>query len=129
MKHKIIITGPTQREYAMKVIKCLPNEPVHEVTVKEHKKLRSLDANSKLWAMLTEVSGSVVWHGQKLSKEEWKDIFTAALKRQKVVPGLDNGFVVLGAHTSKMSVAEFSEMIELITAFGTQQGVKFRVIE
>lgn len=78
-----------------------------------------------MWAMLTEVSRQVIWHGQKLSKEEWKDVFTAAQKRQKVVPGIDGGFVVLGSSTSKMTKAEMSELIELMTAFGAQQGVKF----
>ncbi len=86
---------------------------------------RSSEQNRRMWAMLTEVSQQVVWHGQKLSKEEWKDVFTAALKRQKVVPGIDGGFVVLGSSTSKMTVEEMSSLIELVTAFGTQQGVEF----
>jgi hypothetical protein len=51
---------------------------------------------------------------------------TAALKKQKVVPGIEGGFVVIGARTSKMTVPEMTELIELSTAFGTQQGVKFR---
>jgi hypothetical protein len=42
------------------------------------------------------------------------------------VPGIEGGFVVIGAHTSKMTVPEMTELIELSTAFGTQQGVKFR---
>ena len=66
----------------------------------------------------------MVW--SKLHKEEWKDVLTAALKRQKVVPGIDGGFVIIGARTSKMTVAEMTELIELSTAFGTEQGVKFR---
>jgi len=36
---------------------------------------------------------------------------------------------VIGARTSKMTVAEMNELIELATAFGTQQGVKFRAFE
>jgi cobyric acid synthase len=68
----------------------------------------------------------VVWYGVKLTKDEWKDVLTAALKKQKVVPGIEGGFVVLGARTSKMTVPEMTELIELSTAFGTQQGVKFR---
>ena len=86
---------------------------------------RSGEQNRRMWAMLTEVSRQVIWHGQKLAKEEWKDVFTAALKRQKVVPGIDGGFVVLGSSTSKMSVEEMSALMELMMAFGVQQGVKF----
>lgn len=86
---------------------------------------RSLDQNALLWAVLTDVSRQVEWHGQRLTKENWKDIFTAALKRQQVVPGIDGGFVVLGTSTSRMSKQEFSELIELIYAFGAEHGVEW----
>lgn len=86
---------------------------------------RSTEQNARMWAMLTEVSNQVVWHGRKLTTEEWKHVFTASLKRQDVVPGLDGGFVVLGQSTSKMGVREMGELMELISAFGAQQGVKF----
>lgn len=86
---------------------------------------RSLSQNARMWAMLGEVSRQVDWHGQRLAPEEWKDVCTAALNRQKVVPGIDGGFVVLGSSTRKMSKAEMSELIEFVQAFGAQQGVKF----
>lgn len=92
-------------------------------------KLRSYEQNRRMWAMLTDVSQQVIWHGQRLSKEEWKDVFTAGLKRQKVVPGIDGGFVVLGSSTSRMSVAEMGELMELMEAFGAQQGVRFTAKE
>lgn len=86
---------------------------------------RTVDQNRLLWAVLTDVSRQVEWHGQRLTKENWKDIFTAALKRQQVVPGIDGGFVVLGTSTSRMSKQEFSELIELIYAFGAEHGVEW----
>ena len=58
-----------------------------------------------------------------------EDVLTAALKKQKIVPGIEGGFVVIGARTSKMTVAEMNEVIELSTMFGAQQGVKFRALE
>lgn len=93
------------------------------MTVREE--TRSLEQNAKLWAMLGEISEQVEWYGQKLSPEDWKHILTASLKKQRAVPGIDGGFVVLGQSTSKMSVAEMSELIELMHAFGAQQNVKF----
>lgn len=93
------------------------------VTIQEP--TRNLEQNSRLWASLSEVSRQVDWHGNKLTPEEWKDVFTAALKRQKVVPGIDGGFVVIGARTSKMGKREFSELLELVYAFGAQHGVQF----
>jgi len=87
---------------------------------------RTIDQNSKLWAMLTEVSRQVKWHGLTLSSEDWKHIFSSAIHRQRSVPNIDgSGFVVLGKSTSKMSVGELSEMIELIHAFGAEHNVNF----
>ena len=86
---------------------------------------RTIQQNDLMWALLTEISNQVVWHGQKLTPENWKDVLTAALKRQSVVPGIDGGFVVLGQRTSKMSVKELNEVIELAYAFGAQNGVVF----
>jgi hypothetical protein len=88
--------------------------------------MRSLEQNRMMWANLEDIAQQVTWYGVKLTKEEWKDVLTAALKKQKVVPGIEGGFVVIGARTSKMTVPEMTELIELSTAFGTQQGVKFR---
>jgi hypothetical protein len=87
---------------------------------------RSTEQNAKLWAMLNEVAEQVEWYGQRLTPEEWKHVFTASLKKQRVVPGLDGGFVVLGLSTSRMSKAELSELLELILAFGAQRGVEFK---
>ena len=82
-----------------------------------------------MWANLEDIAQQVVWYGQKLDKQEWKDVLTAGLKKHKIVPGIEGGFVVIGARTSKMSIAEMNELIELAVMFGTQQGVKFRALE
>lgn len=86
---------------------------------------RTLPQNAQLWALLDEISAQVEWYGEKLSSEEWKDITTAALKKQRVVPGIDGGVVVIGAHTSQMSIEELSDLIELIRAFGSERNVKW----
>jgi hypothetical protein len=90
---------------------------------------RSLEQNARLWAMLAEISAQVDWYGQKLTSEEWKDVFSASMKRAKVVPGLDGGFVVCGQSTSKMTRAEMSEMQTLMEAFGAEKGVRFSAME
>jgi len=90
---------------------------------------RSLPQNARLWAMLTEISEQVEWYGRRLTPENWKHVFSAALKKQDVVPGLDGGFVVLGQSTSKMTVAEMSDLQTLMEAFGAEKGVKFSAKE
>lgn len=88
---------------------------------------RTLEQNAKLWAMLTDVSEQVNWHGQRLTPEDWKHVFSAALNQQRVVPNIDStGFVVLGQSTSKMTVRQMADMIELINAFGAEHGVRFK---
>lgn len=87
---------------------------------------RSLPQNDKLWACLTDVALQVEWYGQKLSPGDWKDMFTASLRKARVVPGLDPGsFVLLGLHTSDMSKDEMGNLLELIMAFGAERGVTF----
>lgn len=109
----------TARQLAINAIKVAPAGYIVRIA----EETRSLDQNAKLWPMLGDVSRQVDWYGQKLTDEEWKDVFSAALKKQKVVPGLDGGFVVCGQRTSVMSKREFSDLVELIYAFGAQHGV------
>lgn len=97
----------------------------HVLVVSVKPETRSDAANRRMWAMLTEISEQVLWHGQKLSPEEFKHIFSAALERQKVVPGLEGGFVVLGQSTSKMTKAEISDLMALMEAFGAERNVRF----
>ena len=97
----------------------------HRLVLEVKPEKRSDAQNRRMWAMLQDISTQVDWHGQRLTKEEWKDVFTAALKRQKVVPGLDGGFVVLGQRTSRMGKAEMAELQTLMEAFGAEHEVAF----
>lgn len=126
MKAKVKIIGEVQRSHAIELLKAIPLDPIHKITIEEYKETRRLLQNDKMWCMLTDISEQVVWYSQKLTPAEWKDVFTAAMKKLKVVPGIDGGFVVIGGHTSKMTVAEMSEMIEFMYAFGAQHNVVWK---
>ena len=89
------------------------------------KPCRSLEQNSRMWAMLADISKQVDWYGEKLTSEDWKDVFTASLRKAKVVPGLDGGFVVLGLRTSAMTKHEMTNLLELMGAFAAEKGVTF----
>ena len=121
-KQYFVLAHKTARDNAVKAVINAPDGVV--VEIKE--KTRSLEQNSLLWALMTDVSKQVIWHGRKLSPESWKHIFSSSLHKQDVVPNLDNdGFVVIGKSTSKMGKMEFSDMCELIYSFGAHQGVKW----
>jgi hypothetical protein len=93
------------------------------LTIEEQK--RSTEQNALLWSVLSDLAKQVQWHGEKLTKEEYKDLLTAGLKKQRAIPGIDGGFVVLGSSTSKMTKPEMSELITLAHAFGDERGVKW----
>lgn len=90
---------------------------------------RTLAQNKKIHAMCTDVALQVEWNGAKRTVDDWKDIFTAALKSANsgldVVPGINGGFVLLGLHTSQLNVSDAADLITLIEAFGAERGVKW----
>lgn len=118
----VIIKSPADRNL---IAKWAAN--VAEGTIVEFKSARrSPDQNALLWARLGEISRGVVWYGQKLSAEDWKDVMTASLRKARVVPGLDAGsFVPLGMRTSDMTKDEMTALLDLIDAFAAEQGVTF----
>ena len=120
-KQTIFLAGHIQKQYAKQCIDAAPADYVVEI----RKKTRSIIQNSRLWAMLGDISKQVDWYGKKLSPESWKHVFSSALKKQEVVPGLNGDFVVLGQSTSRMTVSEMRDMQELMSAFGDERGVKW----
>jgi hypothetical protein len=122
MKQLYKLVNQDVRRRCWEAIKAAPEG--HVVTIAEP--TRSLDANAALWAFLSDISAQVEWYGKKLTPEDWKNVFSASLRKLEVVPNLDgSGFVALGQSTSKMTKREFSDLLELIQAFGAERGVKF----
>lgn len=121
MRRTFHLVHKQARQRALEALQDAPDGYV--VTI--HEPTRNLEQNAALWAALSDISKQVEWYGQRLTPDEWKDVFTASLKRQKVVPGLDGGFVVCGLSTSKMCKSEFSQLLDLAYAFGAEKEVKF----
>jgi hypothetical protein len=118
-----VLSHEVARSRAVEAVKNAPAGSIVQIKPPT----RSLESNAAMWAMLTDISNQVVWHGRKLDQASWKNVFSAALKRQDVVPNLDGtGFVVLGLSTSSMSKQEMSDLLELIQAFGAEHGVTFK---
>ncbi len=87
---------------------------------------RTLDQNARMWAMLGDIAKQVRWHGQTLTAEDWKCMFTASLRRQRAVPNIEgSGFVVLGDSTRRMTVRELSDLMELMSVFGSEREVEW----
>ena len=102
-------------------------EPELEVAIGQviKKNRRSIGQNALMWSLLGDISRQVEWHGEKMTKKDWKWVFTAAIRRQRMVPGIDGGIVFLGEPTSGMSKQEMSDLIELLYSFGAEHGVEW----
>lgn len=96
---------------------------------------RSQAQNRLMWPILTAFSEQLEWpingHMVKMAPEDWKDVLTAAFKRETVrlAMGLDGGVVMLGQRTSKFTKAEFSEWTEFLYATAAARGVKLPAME
>jgi len=86
---------------------------------------RSLPQNSKIWAIFTDMEKQLSWHGQKMSKDDWKDLLCHEWKAQKLVPAISGGFCILNARTSKASKKEIGDLIEISYAFGSSHRIKW----
>ena len=98
--------------------------------ISDYKELRNQEQNDKMWAMLRDISRQVEWAGKLRDEYAWKDLLTAALKvvqneSLEIVPGLEGGVVVLGLHTSKMSMKDMSDLIEYMYVFGANNNVEW----
>lgn len=99
------------------------------VTIKE--KDRSGDQNMALHAMLSDISRQVEHYGKKFNVEVWKRLCTAAWLREEgeqaqLIPALDGqGFDLVFARTSKLSVKQCASLITWVEAYGSQAGVRW----
>ena len=109
----------------LKIVKYVNAAPIGtRIELKASK--RTLDQNSKLWAMLSDVADQLPWHGKRITADDYKLIFLDGLKGEiRTVPNLDgNGFVSL-RRSSDLSKGEMGDLIDLIAAFGAEHGVQF----
>lgn len=92
---------------------------------------RSLDQNSRFWAMLTDVAVQGRINGRRFNTEQWKLMFLHAYSEErgveiKYLPALNRaGMVPCGRSSSDLSVGEMSELMDFISAWGAENNIKF----
>ena len=131
LKKTFVMAHAVARAHALQAVEDAPEGYV--ITVSEP--TRNLEQNAAQWPILQAfadqlqwpVNGSMEW----LTPEEWKDILTAAFKREtvRVAMGLDGGMVMLGARTSKFSKWQFSEWLDFLNATASARGVELDYLE
>ena len=99
------------------------------VEIKESQRTHA--QNRKFWSMLNDLSHQVMWHGRRLTEEQWKYIILDALRRERkqereLVPSLDGqGWVIIGRSSADLSVEEMGDCVTIMQMFGANHGVKF----
>ncbi|KIP33646.1 recombination protein NinB, partial [Haemophilus influenzae] len=91
---------------------------------------RSLEQNSKLHALLSDISKQCEFNGKKRDIDTWKMIMVSAHKiatggQAEMVIGLEGEVINLRESTAQMSVKRLASLIEYITSWGVQNGVRF----
>ena len=90
----------------------------------------------KFWALLGDISAQVQWpvNGEPtlMHKDDWRLVFCAAYaKENRIAAGIEGGHVVLGLRLRDLfkglddetAKRQASELIELVTAFGSRYSV------
>lgn len=123
---KFYIINDQVRSNAIEAIKAIMFD--NNMVVEIKKRTRTLDQNSKMWSMLTELECQVpIYHGINMTKEMYKDLFTGSLKGCQFVPAVGGyGMVGIGGSSSKLTTTEMADLITLIEMFGAENNVKFK---
>ena len=119
MSQVVHLRGEYQRNLAKSLIDKAPDNAVVKISPER----RSDDQNAKMWAMLSDVSRAKP-EGRRHIPEIWKCIFMAACGHEVAFEqGLDGRPFPIGFHSSKLTKAQMSDLIEMIYSYGAQHGV------
>lgn len=110
------------------VAQALQAERRYVLTVKPE--TRTLVANSRLHAMLTDVSRQAEYLGKKRDVDFWKGLMVsgwqiATNQKPEIVPGLEGEFINIRESTASMSGRKIFGVMEYLEAWGAQNGVRF----
>lgn len=119
--HLVTLGSAANREYAKRLIDAAPIDAVAVIKPGT----RTLDQNSKLWAMLSDVSRAKP-EGRKHGPEVWKALFMQACGHAvQFVNGLDGLPFPAGFRSSRLTKGQMSDLIEFIYAYGAEHGVEW----
>ena len=122
-----VLVHDKARQNAIQAIATAPDG----YKVKLSEPSRTLDQNAAMWPVLTAFENQVEWpvNGvmQFISDWEWKDLLTAAYRREvpRLAAAWDGaGVIMLGQRTRKFSKTDFSEWLEFLHACAAMKEVE-----
>lgn len=121
----IIIRTAADRQRAIRWVSQMPFGGVVEFKDKK----RSTEQNAALWSLLTQITRQrPVHNGVNMSAVLWKAVFMQALGVELVMlPNLDgSGLFPFGHRSSKLTVPQMADLIELILAWSAGEGLSIQ---
>jgi len=118
----VYIRGNYQRNLAKRLIDLAPLNAVVKIKTGG----RSNDQNSKMWAMLNDISRSNPLDRVETPKT-WKFIMMSALQMEVPEPkmGIFGEKIFIGYSSSELTKEQMSELIEYMYWFGSTNNVKW----
>ena len=122
MGQTVILVGDSQRSFAKQLIDKAPKNAV--VSIKEA--TRSNEQSAKMYAMLSDISRAKP-DGRRWTPDTWKAAFMNSTGHQvQFCEGLDDsGPFPLGFRSSRLTVKQMSDLIEVIFEYGSRHGVRW----
>ena len=129
-KQTFFLRNEQVRSNCQSFIQDLPTDDKKPLVVKIQPITRSLEQNSKLHALLSDISKQCEFNGKKRDIDTWKMIMVSAHKiatggQAEMLIGLEGEVINLRESTAQMSVKRLASLIEYITSWGVQNGVRF----
>jgi hypothetical protein len=124
---RLYIVSPTNKPHICQQIQSLE--------VGDHVRVgppdRLLVQNSRFHAMCGDVAKQAKYMGRTLKLAQWKVLFISGHMIETgegadVVPGLTGEFVNLRESSAEMSIARMASLIDYVSAWGAQNGIRFR---
>jgi hypothetical protein len=114
------LIGPSQRDYAKRVVDQAPDGYVMKVAAETRRDAQ----NRRLWPMLADIQRQVPGMAE-YSADDIKLRFLNALGvEMRFLPALEGqGAFPVGLRSSTLTVDQFSGLIELLFQFGAKHGV------
>ena len=119
MTQTVRLVGLEQRALACELIRRAPAGSAVKISGPK----RTDDQNAKLWAMISDVSRAKP-EGRVHTPEVWKALFMSACGHSvRFEMGLDNRPFPVGFSSSRLTKAEFADLITTVQEYGDRHGV------
>ena len=119
------LTGEVAKKAACREILAAPDGYIVRLTPET----RSLDQNSKLHAMLTDISKQAKYLNAPRDVEFWKGLFVsgwqiATGEKPEIVPGLEGEFINIRESTTTLGIRRMASLIEYVQAWAAMNEVQ-----